>query len=173
MSHLSKKHELLGIMYEDVPGEGGLQHIRMRPEEIATKMKISLLKALILIRFLKARGEICTAFIFTENLDEVKQDSLYEITPDGMIAHQFGYYKKQWLNALKDNAKDLITIVTPLFSLILALVAIIYSKNTDLENKIDNIEKKIQKMVVTISISDKAKITDESKLKKIGSEKKD
>jgi hypothetical protein len=171
MSHLTKKHELLGVMYEDIPGEGGVKDNRMKPAEIATKMKISLLKALILIKFLKARGEIRPSFIGAENLDEVRHDTLYEITPGGMIAHQFGYYKNQWLNSLKDNAKDLIAIVTPLLSLIVALVAIIYSKNTDLENKIDNIDKKIHKIEVTISTSSKAKITDKSKLKKVEVEK--
>jgi hypothetical protein len=164
MSHLTKKHELLGIMYGDLAGEGGVKHNRMKPTEIATKMKISLLKALILIKFLKARGEIQPSFIGAENLDEVRHNTLYEITPDGMIAHQFGYYKKQWLNSLKDNTKDLIAIVTPLLSLIVALVAIIYSKNTDLANKID---KKNEKFEVKISTSNKAKITDESKLKKV------
>lgn len=167
MSHLAKKHELLGIMYEDLPGEGGVKHNRMKPTEIATKMKISLLKTLILIKFLKVRGEILPSFIGVEKLDEVRHNTLYEITPDGMIAHQFGNYKKQWLNSLKDNAKDLIAIVTPLLSLIIALVAIIYSKNTDLVNNIDKIDKKIQKIEVIISNSNKAKITDESKLKKV------
>lgn len=167
MSHLTKKHELLGIMYEDLQGECGVKHNIMRPTEIAIKMKISLLKALILIKFLKARGEIRPSLIGAENLDEVRLNTLYEITPDGMIAHQFGYYKKQWLNSLKDNAKDLIAIVTPLLSLIVALVAIINSKNNDLENKIDNIDKKIQKLEVTISTGNKARITNKTKLKKV------
>ena len=165
MSHLTKKHELLGIMYEDMPNEGGVKLNRMYLTEIAPKMKISVLKASILVKFLKARGEVRPSLIGAENIDEVRTNTLYEITPDGMVAHQFGNYKKEWLNSLKDNAKDLIAIITPLLSLIVALVAIVYSKNTDLENKIDKIDKKIQKIETAISSETKSKMTNKVKIK--------
>ncbi|MEN2490232.1 hypothetical protein AAYQ05_20685 [Flavobacterium sp. B11] len=156
MSHYTKKHELLGILYDDVPEEGGVRINRMSPTEIAQKMKITVLTASVLIKFLKSKGEVRPAQLGIDIYD-VRANTPYEITPEGMVSHQFGNYRKEWLNLIKDNAKDLIAIVTPLLSLVVALVAIIYSKDKDLENKIDNIDKKIQKIEARITPLNQAK----------------
>jgi len=164
MSHYTKKHELLGILYDDVPEEGGVKINRMTPIDIAQRMKITVLTASILVKFLKSRGEVRPVLLGVD-IDEVRANTHYQITPEGMVAHQFGNHRKEWLNLIKDNTKDLIAIVTPLLSLVVALVAIIYSKDKDLENKIDNIDKKIQKIETTISSSNKVKTIDQNNLK--------
>jgi len=117
MSHYTKKHELLGILYDDAPEEGGLRINRMSPTEIAQKMKITVLKASILVKFLTSRSEVRPVILGVDT-NEVRANTLYQITPDGMVPHQFGNYQNERLNSIKDNAKDLIAIITPILSLV-------------------------------------------------------
>ncbi|VXC00992.1 hypothetical protein FLAVO9R_50058 [Flavobacterium sp. 9R] len=144
MSHFTKKHELLGILYDDSMEEG-VRINRMRPTEIAQRMKITVLTASILIIFLKSRNHLRTSLIDVDN-NGIEYNTLYEITPDGMIAHSFGYYRSEWINYIKENIKDVFTVLTPILSLVVAIVAIVFSNNDELEKKVDTIYEKIQKI---------------------------
>jgi hypothetical protein len=143
MSHNTKKHQVLGVLFANTPE--GLATFRRSPIEIAEELNIPVLTIAVLIKFLKSKNEVRSLFVGWD--EGISYTSRYEITEEGMIAYTFGYYHKESLNSLKENIKDIFAILTPILSLVVAIVAILSSSNNNLEDKIEKIDRKIEDII--------------------------
>jgi len=143
MSHNTKKHQVLGVLFANTPE--GLQTYKRSPMDIAEELKIPVLTVAVLIKFLKSKDEVRSLFVGWD--EGISYTSHYEITEAGMIAHTFGYYHNESLTSLKENIKDLFAILTPILSLVVAIVAILSSSSNRLEEKIEKIDGKIENVI--------------------------
>lgn len=144
MAYNKNLHKLLKIMYSygDYPDFGDHATLgSFSHDELKEKLKLSKVDVALLLRNLVDNNEI-----------KKIEEAIFIISPLGMKAYTTGKYIKAYRKSIVDNVKDIATIIVPVLSLIVAILAISLKFNGPtkeefivLQKKIEKIEKEIKK----------------------------
>lgn len=138
MNYNKNLHKLLEILYlngnyPDFEDEATLASFNL--EELKHKLKLSKNDTAILLRNLKDANEIT----------KPKEDT-FVITHLGMQAFNSSKYLKAYRKSIIDNTKDIASILIPILSLIVAILAISLKSNNPTKEDFQNLQKKIEKL---------------------------
>ncbi|WDO11555.1 hypothetical protein MH928_09440 [Flavobacterium sp. WW92] len=141
MNYNKKRHELLEIIYSngDYPDVGdNTTFASFNLDELKGILRISKVHTVLLLRTLIDTGEIV----------KLKED-LFTISTLGMHACTTNKYLKAYRKSIIDNIKDVASIVVPILSLIVAIMAIALKSDSvskkdfqKLHERLEELEKK-------------------------------
>ncbi|WP_055093923.1 hypothetical protein [Flavobacterium aquidurense] len=138
MAHNKNLHKLLNIFYSngDYPDHGDdVIFGSFSHDELKDLLKLPKLEVALLLRNLVDNNE----------LEKVEVDT-FIISHLGMKAFVTGKYIKLYRKAIIDNLKDIASIIVPILSLTVAILAISIKLNSPSKEDFEVLQKKVEKL---------------------------
>jgi len=138
MEYNKSLHKLLNVFYShgDYPDYGENASLGcFSHDELRDHLKLSKIEAALLLRNLVDNKEVT----------KIKEDA-FIISPLGMKAYATRKYIKLHRKSIIDNFKDIASIIVPVLSLIVAILAISIKSKSPTEKDFEILKKKVEKL---------------------------
>lgn len=138
MNYNKKRHQLLEIIYSkgEYPDmEDNTRLASFNLDELKDILQLSKIHTAILIRTLLDTKEI-----------EKYEENQFIISPLGMHAYNTNKYLKANRKAIIDNIKDIASIIIPILSLIVAIMAIALKSDSPTKKDFQNLQEKVEQL---------------------------